>query len=211
MPSCLLIADLINTRSAALGLKRGDLARLCGYSNISKGMRRLDELCRGDLHSLSAKAIIAALPHALKLHAEAVERAIATSDAIIQEVECKARETHIASLVPSAWLLGERSVPSPIVAFGITGGSERWLRIKIDATKSAIAYAVQAQAVAQNAGEIPFVGKCIGFIVNYTANKAVRFDLSGNPVETFEKAYVPGHSGVFMGNRRLPYGYGFYS
>jgi hypothetical protein len=32
----------------------------------------------------------------------------------------------------------------------------------------------------------------MGFIVNYTPDSAVRFDLDGNPVEHFDRAYIPG-------------------
>ncbi len=36
------------------------------------------------------------------------------------------------------------------------------------------------------------VGPTTGFIVNYTPDFAVRFDLNGNPVETLDHAYRPG-------------------
>ena len=36
------------------------------------------------------------------------------------------------------------------------------------------------------------VGPTTGFIVNYTPDFAVRFDLNGNPVETLYHAYRPG-------------------
>jgi hypothetical protein len=47
---------LIRQRSQELGLSRSELVRRCGYKNISKGLRRLDEVYAGDfekpVHSL---------------------------------------------------------------------------------------------------------------------------------------------------------------
>jgi hypothetical protein len=40
---------LIRTRMKELGIRSGALAARLGYPNLSKGARRIDELCRGDL------------------------------------------------------------------------------------------------------------------------------------------------------------------
>jgi hypothetical protein len=47
-------------------------------------------------------------------------------------------------------------------------------------------------------------GRTTGFIVNYTPDSAVRFDLDGNPVEHFDRAYMPGQVEVFIGKQKLP-------
>jgi hypothetical protein len=47
--SSLAIQVLIDERSRELGLSRSELVQRCGYKNISKGIRRLDELYAGDL------------------------------------------------------------------------------------------------------------------------------------------------------------------
>ena len=53
---------------------------------------------------------------------------------------------------------------------------------------------------------VPFFGPTRGFIVNYTPDHAVRFDLDGNPVECFERAYVPGDVELFLRGRKIPTG-----
>jgi hypothetical protein len=40
---------LIEERKSALGLKASGLAQRCGYANLSKGIRRLNELSAGRL------------------------------------------------------------------------------------------------------------------------------------------------------------------
>ena len=211
MTSRLPIADLIAIRCATLGINRGDLARLCGYANVSKGMRRLDALCAGDLHSASGNAIVTALPSALNLDAAVIQKAIAETDAIIQEAARNAREAYIASLVPSAWLLCEHSVPTQIVLFGITGSYERWTRIKLDTNKPPLTYPSQAMTVFRNTPTVPFLGTCEGFVVNYAAERAILFDVKGNPAEKLNRLYEPGDVQISLRGKRLPHGFGFYS
>jgi hypothetical protein len=40
----LVIQILVDEHSRELGLNRSELVRRCGYKNVSKGIRRLDEL-----------------------------------------------------------------------------------------------------------------------------------------------------------------------
>src|SRR5262249_28124024 len=48
-PLSLAIPDLILDRCRALGLGRSELVRRAGFNNVAKGIRRLDELCGGEL------------------------------------------------------------------------------------------------------------------------------------------------------------------
>ncbi len=41
------IQSFIDDRLKELGFRRGELARRCGYANISKGVRRIDRVCGG--------------------------------------------------------------------------------------------------------------------------------------------------------------------
>jgi hypothetical protein len=72
-----------------LGLCRADLVRRASYKNIAKGLRRLDELCAGELDK--TKALIRALPAALDVAPEAVVRAIEQTRSHIAQAEETAR------------------------------------------------------------------------------------------------------------------------
>ncbi len=61
------IHSLIESRLTALGLGRGHLASRCGFRNVSKGLRRIDALCDGDLSSMASMKVIATLPAALEV------------------------------------------------------------------------------------------------------------------------------------------------
>ena len=43
------IKTLITGRCNDLALRPVELVRRCGYKNISKGLRRLEQLCQGDV------------------------------------------------------------------------------------------------------------------------------------------------------------------
>lgn len=86
----------------------------------------------------------------------------------------------------------------------MTGGPERWLKIPLDLSQPPVTYAVQAREFVSKTPFVPFFGKTTGFIVNYTPDSAVRFDLDGHPVEHFDRAYAPGEVEVFIGKQKLP-------
>jgi hypothetical protein len=108
-----------------------------------------------------------------------------------------------ASFRPCAYLLGTETRPSQITIYGMTGGSERWLKIPLDLSQPAVTFAQQALAVVRRTPVVPFFGTTIGFIVNYTPDFAVRFDLNGDPVEAFDHAYLPGNVTIAIGRKEI--------
>jgi hypothetical protein len=43
---------------------------------------------------------------------------------------------------------------------------------------------------------VPFLGRAVGFIINYTPDHAVRFDMDREPVEVLAKAYRSGQTSI---------------
>ena len=202
----LAIEALILERCKALGLIRPDLVRRAGFKNVAKGLRRLDELCGGEMKATAS--LIAGLPAALELAPEVITDTISQTVLQLDEAACIADEEREAawraSFKPGAYLLGTETRPSQITIYGMTGGSERWLKIPLDLSQPAVTFAVQAFAVASRTPVVPFFGKTIGFIVNYTPDFAVRFDLKGDPVEAFDHAYSPGDVTIAIGGKEIP-------
>jgi hypothetical protein len=195
------LTTLIRQRSQELGLSRSELVRRCGYKNISKGIRRLDQVYAGEFEK--AGALLRRLPEALDLPPEAIQEAI---DATIRQIAEEADTRFRASFKPSAYLLGSSNRPSQIWMFGLTGGAETWLKIPLDPSQPPITYAEQALAVVRKTPVVQFFGPTTGFIVNYTPDHAVRFDLEGRPVETLARAYRPGRVTLYLGGRAIPAG-----
>src|SRR5262245_41795535 len=192
------LSILIRKRRQDLGVSRSELVRRCGYKNISKGLRRLDQVYAGEFER--AGALLARLPDALDLPLETVKEAITAST---RQIAAEADARWRASFKPAAYLLGTSNRPSQIWMFGVTGGAERWLKIPLDISQSPVTYAEQALAVVRETPTVQFFGPTTGFVVNYTADHAVRFDLEGKPMETLARAYQPGEVTLHLGGRAI--------
>jgi hypothetical protein len=57
--------------------------------------------------------------------------------------------------------------------------------------------------VVRKTPEVPFYGPTIGFVVNYSPHRAVRFDLAGNPVAMLDRAYEPGQVTLRIARKQL--------
>jgi len=204
----LSIHNLIENRTKRLGLRRSELARRCGFKNVSKGIRRIDGVCFGDLDSPGAKMVLANLAGALEVDKDTIENAIRATREIIAQAERHAAAEREAAwraaFKPHAYLVGSRDRPWSITFYGMTGGAERWLKIPLDLSQPPVTFAAQALEFAKRTPEVNYFGPTTGFIVNYTPDSAVRFDLQGNPVEHLERAYIPGKVEVFIGKQKLP-------
>jgi hypothetical protein len=192
------LATLITERCRELGLSRSELIARCEYKNITKGLRRLDQVYAGNLDK--AATLIRNLPEALDLSADIIQQA-ATDTVRLIAAEEDARWR--ASFQPAAFLLGTSKRPSQIWNYGISGGAERWLKISLDLDEPPETYAEQALSVVQRTPVVQFFGPTTGFVVNYTPDNAVRFDMEGRPVEIFAHAYRPGEVTLYLGNREL--------
>jgi hypothetical protein len=207
MSDRLPIHDLVEARSKELGIRRQELARRCGYLNVAKGIRRIEAMCAGDLESSSARTILRGLATALKVEQAVVDETVReTGDCLDKRKRMVLDEQQTVrrlTFEPNAYLIGSEKQPSSITIFGLSGGAEHWQRITLDCSRAPVTYATQALAVARRTPVVPFFGPTTGFIVNYTPNHAVRFDIKGNPVEVLNRAYFPEQVELQIGRRRL--------
>jgi hypothetical protein len=193
------IENLIIERCRELGLRPTELVTRCGYKNISKGLRRLDQVYAGDLEK--TVSLLRGLPKALDLSPGIVQQAIEDT---VRQIAAHADARYRASFEPRGYLLGTSDRPSQIFIFGLTGGPERWLKIPLDLSQPPLSYTAQALSVVRRTPLVKFFGPTTGFIVNYTPDHAVRFDLDGRPVETLTRAHRPGEVTLYLGGRPFP-------
>ena len=202
----LAIEALILKRSATLKLGRSDLVRRAGFKNVSKGLRRLDQLCAGEFKSTAS--LIAGLPAALELPRELVADAVRQTEQQVAEArritEQEEEAAWRAKFQPCAYFVGTTIPPSSICMYGISGGSDRWLKIPLDLSQPPVTFAAQALTVVRRSPFVQFFGATTGFIVNYTPYYAVRFDLSGFPVEMLDHAFRPGEVTLTLGRKTFP-------
>jgi hypothetical protein len=191
------LPTLITERCRELGVSRSELVARCQYTNITKGLRRLEQVYAGELERVGS--LLRELPKALELSPEIIQQAI---DETVRQMAAEADVHWRASFEPAAYLLGTSKVPSQIVFFEISGGAQRWLKIPLDLLQPPLSFAAQALSVVRKTPFVKFFGPTTGFLVNYTPDHAVRFDCEGRPVETLARAYHPGEVTVSL--RRRP-------
>ena len=185
-----------------LGLSRGEFAKRLGYKNVAKGIRRIDGLCEGDIEG--TKQFLDVLPRALETSAETVKRAL---DQTVRELELAEKQEAEArdkiwreNFCPHAIILTERTVPSPIFVAAIIG-VEKLLRIDLDLTQGPVSF--MRQVLDRLPEGVPAFGKPVGFVINYSPDKAVRFDRNGQPVAILDKAVRPGTAVLRLGGRPI--------
>ena len=105
---------------------------------------------------------------------------------------------------PHAIILAERTVPSPIFVAALIG-VDRILRINFDPDQPPVTYIRQAMAGIDQklahfkCASLPGFGKPIGFVVNYSPDHAIRYDLQGNALEILPSAYRTGKASMSVG------------
>jgi hypothetical protein len=121
-------------------------------------------------------------------------------DAVREAVEKTERYLHEsaeaawrAEFRPHAIIITERRRPEPIFVAAFIG-VDVLLRVDFDLTAGSISFVQQSldglrHKLARWRGSLPAFGRPVGFIVNYSPDRAIRFDLEGNPAERFDRAY----------------------
>jgi len=217
------LAVLIESRMQQLCIDRAALGLRLGYRNPAKAAGRVYALCDGHITSTKSKNALRRLPEAIEVPAEVVHTAVDATLSFLAELKRQedeklriARENEDAAwratFKPHAVIQGERTTPASITMYAITGGAERWLKIGFDLSRPPITFVEQVLAALPSRlhlredGEwiLTFFGSALGFTINYSPDRAVRFDLKGNPVESLSKAIRPGKGWVSLkGENRI--------
>jgi hypothetical protein len=145
------------------------------------------------------------LPQALEASAETVKLAL---EQTVRELELAEKQEAEArdkiwreNFCPHAIILTERTVPSPIFVAAMIG-VEKLLRIDLDPTQGPVSFV--RQVLYRLPERVPAFGKPIGFVINYSPDKAVRFDPNGQPIASLDKAVRPGTATLHLGGRPIP-------
>jgi hypothetical protein len=219
----LAIDDLIRSRCRELGLSSVELIRRCGYANLSKGLRRLEQLGSGEFDR--AAGLIRVLPSGLEVTWERVEQAIESSKRQVREAEERLRDAEEAawrrSFKPHAIILTESSRPEPIFVAAMIGVDTL---LRIDFNNAGDLADCRAQAIdglrsklkrwnksfdyqkCIGSFSLPAFGRVIGFVVNLSPDRAVRFDLEGRAIEILPKAWRVGQAALSISGKAVPAG-----
>lgn len=189
------IEVFVRSRLKELGLSRSELAFRAGYRNATKGLRRLDELFAGDFQS--TRGLVAALPAALALPKASVQHAL---EASLRQISETKEAASLEAFRPHAIILTERLIPQPLHIAALLGIA-RLKRVEFDLDCVPTSFVNQTlcglnEKLETWQGIIPTFGAPTGFVINYRTNRAVRYDLDGNPIDTFAHAVTIGDSSL---------------
>jgi hypothetical protein len=221
MPNELLpIESFIHARLTELGLTEDDFLRRLGYRKMPKARQHLAQLYLGDC---SRRMLVQRLPEALEVPASLVRKAVEETGRQLRLAE---DDAYRAVFKPHAVILTERLIPQPIFVAAFIGPA-RLQRIDFDVALPPESFVRQAldglhqkllefnprlkkakctPDIVRHRGNIPAFGRPTGFVVNYTPDHAVRFDLNGNAVETLERARRIGSVSYSLSGRPLSRG-----
>ena len=197
------IEILVRDRASELELRPTELVRRAGYKNVTKGLRRLTELYQGDFEA--SRGLISALPDVLRLSAADVQNAVQNSRRQIAEAE---ENKWRSGFAPHAVILTERARPQGLFIAAMIGISEL-KRVDFALGSYPVTYVQQALDGVQRKmkrwgrGQLPCFGRPTGIVINYTPDWAVRFDLNGEAIESFDAAYRLGEATLSIRGRNF--------
>jgi hypothetical protein len=196
------VRAFIEARCRELGIRPVELIERCGYGNISKGLRRLDDLYSGAF--AKAAGLISRLPRALDVPDSLVKKLIDEAQRRIQDEK---EAAWLQTFKPHAIIITERNYPQPLFVAALYG-VEALLRIDLDVRQKPISYLQAALTVLQNRsgqynGTIPSFGKPTGVVINYQSDRAVHFDIGGKPIRVLGGAYRIGMVQTTISGREI--------
>jgi len=192
----------IEARCRELGIRPVELIERCGYGNISKGLRRLDDLYRGEF--AKAAGLISRLPRALNVPNKLVKEVV---DEAQKRALLKQEAEWHRNFKPHAVIVTERSLPEPMFVAALYG-VDALLRIDFDVREKPVSYLQSALKIlrarmSQYNGTLPAFGKPTGVVINYRPDRAVHFDIEGHPIRILDSAYRVGMIETKIGGRKI--------
>ena len=104
------------------------------------------------------------------------------------------------SFKPHAVILTEHKIPTQITFYAMTGGSRHRI-IPFKEGSNPETYAAQAREGLPNV--VRFLGRPIGYVVNYTPDFALKFNKEGRLIGRLDRTFRVGQSGVVIGGKEV--------
>lgn len=169
-------------------LKRSEVVRRLGYTNVAKGCRRLDQLLQNLEYN---DTIIKNLHVALDVPRQQVDEKLAETASELEEERRREEERERRVFIPYLFCQTERRIPSPIFVCAILNAvSMKYVYLppdynqRSDREQEEIRVALVAEKLQKNDGRIPSFGKITCFTLKrfYDDSEEERevFDLEGN-------------------------------
>ena len=166
-------------------LTKNDVVRRMGYSNLNKGVRRLDHFLKGDM---TDKTFVKKLTEALNASPEEMQSAI-DSDQL--RAKQRAEELARKDFKPYIYLQTTATRPSQICIYALTGGTRTHKMISVPEDLPSESWSKQVKTVRaliiehiqKNEGVVPFFGKASGYLYCPLYDSSYEFTVQGETDE----------------------------
>lgn len=198
------IASEIERKRLEAGLGREEFVRKLGYMDISEGLHRYGQFLDG---RIDQPYILNEIPNVLSISMERIKELYEISRKELEELAQQEEQKWRDEFVPHGIIDTERSVPSPIFIVAVIG-ADRLKKVDLDLSKDPTTYPSQVMEEiskrVNDDGRIICFGKPIGFTINYSLNKAIKYDLAGNPIKEYDRPIRLGRATLSVGGRKIP-------
>ena len=179
------VEHLVHGAMEKAPLTKNEVLRRMGYSNLNKGVRRLDQFLKGDM---ADKTFVMKLTEAINASLEEMQSAINSDQSRAWQ---RAEEHARKNFKPYIFLQTTATRPSQICIYALTGGTrahkmiavseslpnESWLKqIKIVRT-------LISEHIQNTKGVVPFFGKVSGYLYCPSYDSSYEFTVQGETDE----------------------------
>ncbi|MGV1016817.1 MAG: hypothetical protein ACOYBW_05500 [Fluviibacter phosphoraccumulans] len=183
------IEKLIRSRIQEIGITCAQLIKKSGYANESKGVRRLESIFASDFET--TRGLIEKLPAALDLPKEQIEAAIAKTkqdNADYEEAEWR------AAFKPNARILTEENGRPRQITMAAISNAGRTVVMEFPDELPAVQYLeyVLTGLPDQLREAASFFYPPTGFVINWSPDRASKYDLNGVLIEELPRAFRGG-------------------
>jgi len=175
---------LIQTECARTVVNEQEFTRLLGIKKFHKAKSFIEQVNGNRMKKMihMRHQMVDVLDVTIGQVDEAIQ---ASKDAYYGRIDAAWR----ATFQPHAVLITANRIPSPIFVAALTGSAQK---LYIDPPANISKLAWPGWLVKHVPEGLPAFGKVKGFVINYTPDHAIRFDLLGNPIEALDSAYRRG-------------------
>lgn len=187
------IVDFLESNMSDKGLSPKALIAAAGYTNITKGLRRYEQVLSGDFSNCNE--IIDKLPEIFGCPSEDVARVLDDTRYVVQ-----GRHDRDFRLVFKPHVIWACTNTRP-TSIAMAGASNAGRFLRFDPENLDLPAEFSTQAVQARPEGVPLFGRTHGFYVNYSPDVAVLFDKEGEPVQVLDACVRPGYSTASVGGR----------
>ena len=208
MQANLPLGRFIQSKIEESGIRKVDVIRLCGWKNINKGSRRINDLIH---HSMPDMDLLDKLVVVLNIDKDELNRYIRLENIIHGMVNAEAEKEKRTNWKPFLYALTELSRPTSITMAAACGGDSSLRFSEVPASVTVMPFEEQISEVGnllrehfkQKEGRTHFFGKIVGYVYNYTYDYGIELSICGEVVGERITPFNPPVTELIIGNKTI--------